>query len=66
MTNGRGIGAVVAALLLPPLGVFLVRGFGAAFAIAVALTLLAFIPGVVYALYAVLTAERPKLRAVPA
>ena len=61
MTDGRvGTGrainapAIVAAILLPPLGVFLERGLGPVFWIAVALTLLGFLPGVVFALLAVL------------
>lgn len=41
---------IVAALLLPPLGVFLVRGLGPAFWIAAALTCVGFLPGVVFAL----------------
>lgn len=45
-----GAAAIVAALLLPPLGVFLIHGLGPAFWIAVALTCLGFIPGVVFAL----------------
>ena len=55
--NG-GAAAIVAALLLPPLGVFLVRGIGPAFWIAVALTCVGFVPGVLFAL---LTRFRPAL-----
>lgn len=44
-----GVGAVVAALLLPPLAVFLVRGFGPSFWIGVALTVLFFVPGILFA-----------------
>lgn len=43
--------AVVAAVLLPPLGIFLDRGLGAPFWIACLLTLLAFVPGMLYALF---------------
>jgi uncharacterized membrane protein YqaE (UPF0057 family) len=46
--------AIVAAILLPPLGLFLVRGIGPSFWIAVALTCLGFLPGVIYALAAIL------------
>lgn len=47
--------AVVAAVLLPPLGVFLDRGIGRHFWIAAGLTCLAFLPGVAFALYSVLS-----------
>ena len=47
-------GEIVAAVLLPPLGVFLATGAGRDFLIACALTLLAFVPGVVFALFMVL------------
>lgn len=47
-------GAIVAAVLLPPLGVWLVRGLGADFWIAVALTALGYVPGVIWSLAAVL------------
>lgn len=43
--------AVVAAILLPPLGVFLDRGIGAQFWLACLLTITAFVPGMVYALF---------------
>lgn len=45
------IGAVIAAILLPPLGVFLTRGMGRDFWIAIVLTLLFFLPGVLFALF---------------
>jgi uncharacterized membrane protein YqaE (UPF0057 family) len=47
-------GAVVGAVLLPPLGVFLDRGIGRDFWIAAGLTCLAWVPGVVFALWTVL------------
>ena len=53
--------AIIAAILLPPLGVFLARGITPAFWINVALTCLGFVPGVIHALIVVL---RP--RTVPA
>lgn len=53
MTRGKA-GPAVAAVLLPPLGVFLDRGMGAAFWIAAGLTCLAWLPGVAYALWEVL------------
>lgn len=52
--RGANIPAVIAAILLPPLGVFLERGMGPLFWVSVVLTLLAFIPGVIFALLAVL------------
>jgi uncharacterized membrane protein YqaE (UPF0057 family) len=48
---------VVAAILLPPLGVYLARGPGRDFAIACALTVLGFVPGVAFALWTVLRGE---------
>ena len=53
-----GAGTLVAAVLLPPLGVFLGRGLGRDFWIAVVLTLVGWLPGVVFALVALL---RPDL-----
>ena len=47
-------GQIAAAILLPPLGVYLARGGGRDFAIACGLTLLGFVPGVAYALWVVL------------
>lgn len=46
--------AIVAALLLPPLGIFLVHGLGLLFWIGAALTCIGFVPGMVFALIAVL------------
>ena len=45
---------VLAAVLLPPLAVFLVKGIGTDFWISVVLTILAFLPGVLHALWVVL------------
>lgn len=47
-------GRIVAALLLPPLGVYLARGPGRDFLIACGLTLLGFLPGAAFALWTVL------------
>jgi uncharacterized membrane protein YqaE (UPF0057 family) len=52
--DGRRIAEIVAAILLPPLGVFLNRGLGSEFWISVVLTILAFVPGMIYALYLIL------------
>ncbi|MEH3107983.1 MAG: YqaE/Pmp3 family membrane protein [Sphingomonas fennica] len=42
--------AVVAAILLPPLGIYLVRGLGPAFWVGVALTIFWWLPGIAFAL----------------
>lgn len=52
--KGVNVPALIAAILLPPLGVFLERGMGPLFWIAVVLTLLAFLPGVIFSVLAVL------------
>ncbi|WP_174273367.1 YqaE/Pmp3 family membrane protein [Sphingomonas bacterium] len=52
-----GIVALIAALLLPPLGTFLVRGIGTAFWVTVLLTLVGWLPGVVFALLVMLRPE---------
>jgi uncharacterized membrane protein YqaE (UPF0057 family) len=58
-----GIGTFIAAILLPPLAVWLVRGIAPAFWIALLLTCLAFVPGLLFSLAAViaprLLPERP-------
>jgi len=50
-------GTAVATILLPPLGVFLDRGMGRHFWIATGLTCLAFLPGMAFALYSVLSPQ---------
>ncbi len=50
-------GRIVAAALLPPLGVYLQRGSGRDFLIACGLTVLGFVPGAVFALWTVLRGE---------
>ena len=54
-------GALIAALLLPPLGVRLAGGSARAFWTACALTVLGFVPGVAFALAKVLSGpvDRP-------
>jgi uncharacterized membrane protein YqaE (UPF0057 family) len=42
--------AIVAAVLLPPLGVFMLRGLSPAFWLTVALTLIGWVPGILFAL----------------
>ncbi len=51
-------GPVVAAILLPPLGTYLARGAGRDFWISCGLTVLGFLPGVVFALWSVLSDSR--------
>lgn len=51
-------GRVAAAVLLPPLGVYLARGARQEFLVACGLTLLGFLPGVIHALWIVLR-DRP-------
>ena len=46
---------IIFAILLPPLGVFLQVGLGAQFWINVLLTILGYIPGIIHALYIILT-----------
>lgn len=41
---------VIAAILLPPLGVFLARGIGTPFWISVVLTFVGWLPGAIFAL----------------
>lgn len=47
-------GRIAAAVLLPPLGVYLARGAGRDFLISCGLTVLGFVPGVAFALWTVL------------
>jgi uncharacterized membrane protein YqaE (UPF0057 family) len=46
---------IILAIILPPLGVFLEVGFGKHFWINVVLTLLGFIPGIIHAVYIIVT-----------
>jgi uncharacterized membrane protein YqaE (UPF0057 family) len=52
------VGAVIAAILLPPLGIFLARGLGLEFWIGTLLTILFWVPGILFALAVIL---RPNL-----
>lgn len=58
MLGQPGVAAVIAAILLPPLGIFLARGLGPEFWIGTLLTILFWIPGILFALVVVL---RPAL-----
>lgn len=51
-------GRIAAAVLLPPLGVYLARGAGQEFLTACALTLFGLLPGAAYALWIVLRGDR--------
>ncbi|MDB5737207.1 MAG: hypothetical protein JWO65_875 [Sphingomonas bacterium] len=61
-----GIGTILCALLIPPIGVWLARGIGPAFWISLLLTILAYVPGMIFSLVAVLSpdfmAESHRLR----
>lgn len=46
---------ILAAIVVPPLGVALARGITPAFWLSCVLTLIGWVPGVVFALYVVLT-----------
>ncbi len=52
------VAAVIAAILLPPLGIFLARGLGLEFWVGTLLTILFWVPGILFALAVVL---RPTL-----
>jgi uncharacterized membrane protein YqaE (UPF0057 family) len=49
---------IVTAVLLPPVGVFLTVGLGAAFWINILLTLLGYIPGIVHAIWVIAKADK--------
>ena len=48
---------IICAFILPPLGVFLQVGFGLQFWINIILTFLGFIPGILHALWVILTTD---------
>ncbi len=50
-----GIGTILCAILLPPLGVWLAEGIGLIFLISLVLTCLGYVPGMVFSLIAVLS-----------
>ncbi len=45
----------IVAFLLPPLAVLWKRGLGSSFLLSIVLTILGYVPGLVYALYVVIT-----------
>ena len=48
---------ILLSILLPPVGVFLQVGLGLQFWINIVLTLLGYIPGIIHALYIILTRD---------
>ncbi len=56
------VGALIAAVLLPPLGIFLDRGITPAFWVGVVLTIIAWLPGVIFALLLLFIPERIPIR----
>lgn len=54
--------ALVAAILLPPLGIFIQRGITPAFWLTVVLTLIGWLPGVLLALALLIVPDRVPLR----
>jgi uncharacterized membrane protein YqaE (UPF0057 family) len=44
---------IIASVIIPPVGVFLKRGFGMSFLLSILLTILGYFPGLIYALYVV-------------
>jgi uncharacterized membrane protein YqaE (UPF0057 family) len=59
MKRELNVGAVAAAVLLPPLGIFIVRRLSNKFWIGAGLTLLGWLPGVVFALVTIACALKP-------
>ena len=51
---------IILAALVPPLGVFLTVGIGGAFWINLILTLFGYVPGVLHALYVIITRENAR------
>ena len=50
---------IIIAILLPPLGVFLQVGIGLHFWINILLTILGYIPGIIHAIYIIVTRPVP-------
>ena len=61
MARGRGVSpiAIVAAILLPPLGIFIGEGASRNFWIGLVLTIFFWVPGILFALY-VLLRDKPR------
>lgn len=54
--NWNKVAKIICSVLLPPIGVFLETGCDKNFAINVLLTILGYIPGIIHALYVIMTA----------
>ncbi|MEC5127336.1 YqaE/Pmp3 family membrane protein [Verrucomicrobiales bacterium BCK34] len=61
--SNKDIIRILLAILLPPVGVFLQVGFGLHFWINIVLTLFGFIPGIVHAIYIILTRNGSSIEA---
>ncbi|MGC4191659.1 MAG: YqaE/Pmp3 family membrane protein [Thermomicrobiales bacterium] len=48
---------LIASIIIPPLGVFLKRGLGWSFVLSIVLTILGYIPGLLYAIWVVLFSD---------
>lgn len=44
---------IIASVIIPPVGVFLKRGLGWSFVLSIVLTILGYVPGLIYALWVV-------------
>ena len=53
--NEKDVVRILLAILLPPVGVFLQVGLGAQFWINILLTLLGYVPGIIHAVYIIVT-----------
>ena len=51
---------IIAAILLPPLAVYLQRGLGLHFWLNILLTLVGWVPGMIHAVYLVASGSRPR------
>lgn len=62
MESGRGVSpiAIVAAVLLPPLGIFIGEGATRNFWIGLVLTFFLWVPGILFALYILLRDTPPR------
>lgn len=54
MTGRPSALAIILAVLLPPIGVWMVEGIGLVFLVSLILTCLAYVPGMIFSLVAVL------------
>ncbi|ERM93893.1 hypothetical protein AMTRI_Chr12g238520 [Amborella trichopoda] len=53
---------VLIAILIPPLGVFLRHGCRVEFCICLLLTILGYVPGIIYAIYAIIVVDHERFR----